>query len=213
MNDSETKLKDEILADAKRRADRLTKRAERDASKEIDAVKEEHKDLAEKRLEEARKQAEDRRRAIAAGIEHEITKRWLNMREARLEALFDDLLQQLEARRDIDSARSLQQLLIEALSALGPTTVTVRAGADCASILDDALIGSAIQHAWNEESGSAAAASVTVEVDENVRSGLIAISADKRKRFDNTYATRLARLHDNLRALVSEPSAEAREET
>jgi hypothetical protein len=55
MNDSESKLQQELLGDANRKAERVLSRARGDAAKALAAVRDEHAKMREERLQEARR--------------------------------------------------------------------------------------------------------------------------------------------------------------
>lgn len=200
MNEQEQRLQQEILDDAKRRAGRLVSRAKRDAAKMRKAAEDEVEAARAQRLAAARKTAEDRYRAITARIRHEILRRWLTRREAALDELLNGALTRLEAGADIDRERSLVQLLHEALAALGTGTYTVRLRPADRALFTDDLVARTVRAALAPE--AAATTHIRVLADAALGPGLVLVDADGRRSFDNTYATRLQRLREPLRALV-----------
>ena len=82
MQEQEEKLRQEIIGDARTKADRLIKRAKRDAEKRAARARERQDKARQVRVKEAELRAEGRVRAILAGIDHEILTHWLLRREA-----------------------------------------------------------------------------------------------------------------------------------
>lgn len=200
MNDSESKLQQELLSDAERKAERAVNRARSDAAKALAAVRDEQAKVRAERLDETRRDGEARARAITARVRHEVQRRWLTLREAGLERLFAELLPRLEAGDGIERERSLRQLLQEALEAMGPLAVNVRLSPESATLLTDAVMAEVRSLAWPNAD---ALASVSRVIDASLRPGVLVESADGRFVFDNTYATRLERLRSPLRSLAS----------
>jgi len=201
MNDSESKLQQEILSDAQRKADRIIGRAHSDSDKALTAVREEHARLRDQQLQEARREADEKARAITARVRHEIQRRWLTLREEGFDQLFSSLLTTLEQGTGIDRQRSLRQLLQEALAAIGPRDAVVRLNPACAALLTDAVVADV---AAALPPGVRGSATLRRQVDDALRPGVVVESVDGQRFFDNTYATRLGRLRSDLRALVSE---------
>lgn len=200
MSQSESKLQQELLGDAELRAEQVLNRARGDAAKALAAVRDEQAKERETRLRDARREAEARAHAITARIRHEVHRRWIRLREQGLERLFADVLPRLEQGQDIDRERSLQQLLQEALEAMGPRAARVRLNPESAAVLTLAALAEVRSQAWPQADPSA---SLSLVVDSSLRPGLRLESADDRFVFDNTYATRLERLRGPLRSLVS----------
>lgn len=200
MNGQEEKLRQEILGDARRKAARTVKRAQRDVEKMLKAVRDQHEKLAEERHKAAGREAEEKHRAVSASIEHEIRKRWLTAREQALDEYFEDMLPELERGDDIDRSRSLRELLCEALSATGPVPVRLRLRSADLHALDADALAACLAEAFAPEGREGAAIEVVEE--EGIKGGLVLETRDGRMVFDNTYATRLNRLKGTLRADV-----------
>ena len=197
MSEQEEKLRQEILGDARRKAERAIKRARRDAEKTLEAVRAEQDEARGKRLEAATREAEEKYRAVTAGIAYTIRRRWLLQREEVLDKLFAAMLPEIEAGEGIDRARSLRELLREALEAIGPAPVRLRLHPRDIEILDETSRAEVWRAAFGTESSPAM--DMDVEPDESIGRGLILESRDGRHMFDNTYATRLTRLRPVLR--------------
>jgi vacuolar-type H+-ATPase subunit E/Vma4 len=206
MNDSESKLQRELLDDAAQQAELALSQARAAAAAALAAVRDEVSKVRVQRLAEVQQEAKLRERAIAAGVRHELQRRWLVLREEGLERLFAEVLPRLESGADIAGERSLRQLLQEALEALGPRAVNVRLNPAAAAFLSAAAIAEVAALAWGQ---AGAAVSVNRVVDASLRPGLRVESTDGRLVFDNTYALRLERLRRPLRSLASAGLASA----
>jgi vacuolar-type H+-ATPase subunit E/Vma4 len=206
MSDSESKLQQELLGDAQRQAERAMSRARSAAAKALAAAQEEHAKLRTLRLAETAQEAETQAHAIAARLRYETQRRWLTLREAALDRLFAAVLPRLEAGDGIDRERSLRQLLQEALEAIGPGAAEVRLNPEAARLLSAETIAAVCAQAWPQ---SRPVPGVTRVIDDAQRAGVLVVSADGRRVFDNTYATRLERLRGRLRALASVGAASA----
>ena len=206
MNTNEEKLRQEILGDAERHAERTLARARSDAQKALEQVRTDHAALATQRLAEADTEGEERYQAITSSIVHDLRNGWLKHRETVVADLLDQALTHAEELGETERRESLRQLLSEALEAIGQTAMTIRANAECARLLDENTIETAATAAWKQRGHTV----VNVIVDPELRPGLVAESTNGRRLFDNTYVTRLARLRAELRALVD--TAVGREE-
>jgi vacuolar-type H+-ATPase subunit E/Vma4 len=199
MNAQEEKLRQEILGDAQRKAERTRKRARRDAEKNLQSVRDKQQAARTKRLEAAEREAAEKHRAVIAGIEYMIRKRWLLLREEILRELFAAILPEIEAGDGIDRERSLRELLREGLEAIGPAATILRVHPRDLEVLDETARAEEWRAACGDRQGDASP-DMQVETDENITGGLILETRDGRNLFDNTYATRLVRLKRMLRA-------------
>jgi vacuolar-type H+-ATPase subunit E/Vma4 len=194
MNEQERKLRDEILSDAKRKAERTVARAEREAAEAHKQMVEEQQTEREQALERARQRADARSRAILVTVDQEARRQRLLARE---EILGRSLDQALEAARSLspeEAQRSLTELLSEAMTALGPGPAKIRVRPADADLFSPELLAK-----LGHDAGT-----VSVIGDERMTPGIIAESSDGLRRFDNTYATRCERLRERLRALLAD---------
>ena len=84
MNDSESKLQRELLDDAAQQAELALRQARAAAAAALAAVRDEVAKVRVQRLAEVQQEAKLRERAIAAGVRHELQRRWLVLREEGL---------------------------------------------------------------------------------------------------------------------------------
>jgi len=201
MDATATRLEQELLVDARRQAERVTGRAREQVAQSLAAMRAQVAAEREAQLAEAHHEAEVQARSVAARARLDERRHWLLLREQCFEGLFGGGLAALESGVGIDRERSLRELLHEALEAVGPGPVTLRVGPAAAALLSEAAIAEVQAQAWPAGGRGAAVRRV---VEESLRPGVVVESADGSRVFDNTYATRLARLRDSLRAMVAE---------
>lgn len=187
----EDRLQQEILAEAKSRADKIVARAQSAANSAKARAEKEAAALRERTLEQSKKEYEQKARNIIQGIWMEERKMWLRKREECLEAFFGSLLkeaQELEGG-DRDREKSLRNLAVEALQALECDGLVVKISkTDAALVTPQWLDGVAGKHLQ-----------ATIVVDETIKGGLRVESSDGRLSYDNTYAGRLLRLKESFR--------------
>ena len=193
MNEQEQKLRDEILSDAKRKAERALTRARRDADKARRQAETDQASEREQALARAGERAAVQSRAVLATVAQEVRRRRLLAREEIIERCLDEALTAAESLPAEDSRRSLGELLAEALAALGPKEVTIRVRpADLDLLSSQCLATLGIE-----------SAPLTVVADTTIAGGVVAESHDGLRQFDNTYATRRKRLRKRLRTLLA----------
>jgi vacuolar-type H+-ATPase subunit E/Vma4 len=193
MSDQEQKLRDEILNDAKRKAERTLTRAKRDAAKAHEQAADEQKTEREQALARATERADARCRAILATVSQEVRQRRLRARENIIEQCLDEALAGAAGLSGDDAKTSLGGLLAEAVQALGPGEAVVRVRPEDAAAISAEFLSSL----------GVDPATLTVQTDESLGGGVIVESADGRRQFDNTYATRRERLREQLRTLLA----------
>ncbi|MBT3376765.1 MAG: hypothetical protein HN742_14905 [Lentisphaerae bacterium] len=196
MQTQEDKLEQEIFRDAERRAERALERAKRDAGKLATKAERRVTRARKARMEQAESRAVERERAITSSIDHDVMRQWLVTRETVFEELFATALQASEAGEGIDTEASLRALVLEGMRQLGKEAVTVRVRTKDAGVLEGSVL--------EELQAEAGVPSVTVLADESLGGGVVLETDAGRRRFDNTYATRLRRMKAELRAKACE---------
>lgn len=116
MSDEEKALEEEIMADARRRAERIERRAERDA----EGIREDAEERAEQERErlrrEARRQAEEREQRIRARTQQDVAALHREARHEILEQLRDRAKEELAALTEDESYRDvLTRLALKAI--------------------------------------------------------------------------------------------------
>jgi len=193
----ESALVAEILADAKKKANRLRRRAQREAEK----LRQDVQRSAANSTASLEKDAEDRAERAGArvlrAVEQEIKRKQLSAHEAVLESLFEQARQQLLDRASYDVRRSLVELAVAAVSAMRGSEFNLCVAAQDASLIDDAFLA--------EVSAAVAATDgrvVTLQAvadGEDISGGVIVRSKDGHQVFDNSFDARMARLKPVLR--------------
>lgn len=199
MSEQESKLHEEIIAEARSKAEHQLARARNEADAVLEAARKAAREKREARLKEARELAAKRSHAIVSGVELETTRRWLQKQEACIDAELNQALAEAEAVTGARREDALRQLAREALQAIGDVSCTVTVSpADSSLVTPDWL--SAIMVELYPESKS----TFTVAPDNAIRCGVVVASDDGRKSFDNTCRRRLERLRDQLRLLLAD---------
>jgi len=194
MNEQERKLRDEILEDAKRKAERALTRGKREAAKVREQAATEQQAERDNALQRAGDRAEAQGRAILATVDQEVRRGRLIAREEVVTRCLDEALAAARSLPPAEAQESLGELLSEAVAAFGPGPLTVRVHPTAAA-------------AFSAERLTAlglAPESLEVVPDESVVDGLVAASPDGLRQFDNTYATRCKRLRERLRTLLAD---------
>ena len=197
--DPQQVLTDEILADARRQADRLRRRAERDAKQTTDeAEREAEADRAE-RLEKAKAEADRRRRLTLATVPVEEGR----MRAAHIEKALDGIREaareRLLARQGYDYREMLVRLASEPVRHMvGQAFVLELAEADRDAHGPDVAAAVRQRAGRDELQVSLAPEPAAIE------GGVIVRDAEGRQRWDNSLAARLERLWPGLRRRVAE---------
>ena len=200
MQEQEDKLRQEITGDAQAKADRLVKRAKRDAEKRTATARERQDKARQARLKEAESRAEGQVRAILAGIDHEILTHWLLRREAVIEGVLADACSRAERGDGVDVRRSLLNLFEDAATQVGPGPLVARLKPGDVAHLPRDVVDEALARLFGPDADTS---SIEVVSDPVVKGGLVVTSADGRRRCDNTYGARLHRLRMQLRPQVA----------
>ena len=204
MTPQEEKLKQEILADAQRKAERLLARAQAEGDSARKRAAQTQNDRREKALEESRSEGEVKHRNIIQGIWMEKRRRWLVRREECLMNFFQELCTEAETLRDATRHEaSLAALAREALAVL-PCSGELRV---LVSEADSAIMTPEWLAACLPEGVPAGSVSFTVETSPKMRGGVQIATADGRLRYDKSYAARLERLQDDFRRRLAQCDA------
>ncbi len=119
MSDEEKALEEEILADARRRAERIERRAERDAEGIREDAEERAEQERERLRQEARRQAEEREQRIRARTQQDVAALHREARHEILEQLRDRAKEELAALTEDESYRDvLTRLALKAIECM-----------------------------------------------------------------------------------------------
>ena len=190
VNEQEAKLRDEIIADAKNKADRIIARAKVDADDVIAKAHDEAVRKHQEHLAEAQTLAEDKTKSMLGDIDMEISRRWLRRQEQCIDELLQAALADCLNASGEARLQSLQALAAEAIEAIGEEVACeVRFKPSDVALVKELFEGKA---------------QYSLCPDNSVEGGLVLIASDGTKTFDNTYRKRLERMRDDLRCLVVE---------
>ena len=93
---------------------------------------------------------------------------------------------------------SLQALAREAMAAIGNESCRVRVGKAASSVVTADWLAAQAKEVF----GAEASATYAVEQDDSLPGGIVFVSEDGRKTFDNTYLRRLERMRSELRLII-----------
>ena len=196
--DPQQVLTDEILADARRQADRLRRRAERDAKQTVEDAEREAEAHRNERLEKARAEADRRRRLTLASVPVEEGRRRAARIEEELQGIREAARERLLAHEGYDYRAALVRLAAEALAAMdGKTFVLQLAEAD-----RDAL-GPGVAAAAGDRDGREGLQVTLADEPAPIAGGVIVRDGEGRREWDNSLQARLARLWPALRRRIA----------
>ncbi len=191
-----------ILSDADAQASRIIESAENAARAAREKARIEGERGRDESLAKARERCAKLYAQELATARIEAKRLLLAAREDVAERVLGQLEERLDAvRRSPETyARSLRNLAVEAVAAIGQPEVVVRI-----SPADAALVGDSFASEVASDSRAAAAgvSSVTLQLEAcDLGGGCIAQSPDGRVVYDNTYRTRMQRKRRELRAMI-----------
>ena len=198
--EQEQRLRDEILGDAKAKAERLLARAKSDAAKILARARREADGKRSERMAEAQREMYLKCAAIARGVETELKRHWLAGREKCLEAMLAAALDKAVSTTGEEHVRSMTLLAKEAIAALGPCQAEVHFPENDADLVTDEWLDAIAKDALGQD----AVFSFRLIPSADAPAGLRFITLDGRKEYDNTYASRLEKMKDSIRVLLSE---------
>ncbi len=202
MTDVSNRLFDEVLADARTKADRARKRGQREAQSAAQKIDEQIDSVCQQVLAEGRKQAEARRREIMATVEIEAQRHRLARLEESLTAVRDRALKLILAIPTEKQSRSREGLALEALHMAPP--------ADLELMLPDGVhqqqapaLAETLQRAALEQPDNKSQITASAKPAGGIETGLVLRSTDGRFMIDQSFRQRLRRLWPQLRLEVA----------
>jgi len=198
-------LSEEILADARRQAERVINRARAEAEHILAAARAEAQAETERSLASARARGARRAQMILASTELEVARRKLAARQEILDAALAAARDQLLALTGADYRRVIVALAAEAIRGLpadlvGTAPIRVSVGVASGEMLDVAgLAGEIAVAAARPE----LQAQIAITPAVGAPRGVVIEAADGRIRWDNTFAARLRRNRAALNRLLA----------
>ena len=194
----EEKLRQEILGDAKTKADRTIARARNEAAKNIAKAKDDAAKKREARLEEANRDIESKCKAILLDVERESRRHWLLGRESCINEMLQKALEAASQTTGDEHAKSMAMLAEEALRAIGPVAMTVTFPSQDSTLVTPQWLQAIAEKVFGADNS----ASFTLNPQQDALPGIIFASDNGQRTFDNTYASRLDKMKDELRLLT-----------
>ncbi|MFO7897469.1 MAG: V-type ATP synthase subunit E [Planctomycetota bacterium] len=191
-------LADEILADARRQAERKLKRARRRAKSLVRSANKRAAAAKEKAAEQAQQRAEHEAERVLADIPHEEQLRRLRAKAAVIGQLFDDVVE--EVRSSDDRPALFARLAADAIGRMQGDAFVVDVPREDAPALGDEFGGRVADEVARS---SGRTVSARLEPTDRGGGGVIVRSADGRQVVDNSLATRVERMRPRLRDRIA----------
>ena len=190
-------LRKEILADARRQAERTVRRAEHDAEDVLAQTRKEADADRASRLDAARREADRRRNLILATVPVEEARMRARQTEETLDAVRDEARERL-LRRDADGYRAcLVHLAAEGIARMAGDRFVLELGA-----ADLKALGNSLADDVRRASGRAGVEITVAPEPAGIEAGVFVRDADGRQVVDNNLAARLERLWPLLRPVI-----------
>ncbi len=192
-------LRDEILADAQRQAQRLIRKAEREAAALVDKAVAECEQQCQEKLAAARAAADRHRALTLATVPVQIGRMRASRAERELESLRETVRGQLVARTGFDYRESLLALAAEAVARMEGDAFVLQLAAGDLKTHGPALVAAVAARAGRPD--------VTVTLDTqpaDIGGGVIVRDPPSRQVWNNSFEARLDRLWPILRNQIAE---------
>lgn len=192
-------LSDEILADARRQADRIIRRAEREAKAIIDRAAAQAEEERNAKLAAARADAERKQTLIFATLPVEIGRMRAVRVEQELTALCDCVRARLQARKGFAYRETLVTLAAQAVAGMEGDAFVLELSADDQKTFQNGLVTSVLEHT------SRAHVTLTMSAKPaKIKSGVLVHDPQSRQVWDNSLEARLDRMWPLLRNKIAE---------
>ena len=194
----ESKLREEILGDARVKAERAWARARNEADALRRKCRREIAAHRTARLNEVSAAAREESNHLLLQVEQQTRALWLKRREESLDDLFAKAVAECAKLTGEQRERSLAALTEEALRGLGSLPrLTARFPSDCADFLTVGWLRKCAERALGADG-----AAMEFDLDPHGEPGIVLSTPDGRMCFDNTYRSRLRYLKEELRTMV-----------
>lgn len=208
MSDDGSTLEQEIRADARKRADRVRQRVERDAQKVLREAREDAEEIQRRIMDDAQARAAQRERVQQARIRQELDRLRRRCFEDVLDRVQQEACRELRRLADGDDHRqTLIRLAVAAIRAMkGEQFQLVLRPQDADRWADE--LAEAVTEAVSEATGREVSVQVARERLQ-ADGGLVVRGADGREAAEQTFGQRLERLWQELRSEVADRLVEA----
>jgi vacuolar-type H+-ATPase subunit E/Vma4 len=196
---SHTVLRDEIIADAERQAERLVRKAQRESRMLVDKAVAECEQQCQEKLATARVAAEHHRMLTLATVPVEIGRMRALRAERELTALRDAVRDRLLARAGVEYGDSLLALAAAAVARMAGDAFVLQLAKE-----DLKTYGPKLAAAVGARAGRPDATVTLDSQPADIRSGVIVRDPQGRQIWDNSYEARLQRFWPILRNQIAE---------
>ncbi len=191
-------LRDEILADAKRQAERVLKQARKEAGEIAEAAATELSAWSSRQLNTARAEAKHRADMILAGLPVETGRLRANRIESLLQSIHDEARQQLVSRDGLDQRQMLVNLCAEAIRKMSGNRFSISLPE-----ADRRLLGDREVEAIRLAAGRPDLVLEIIGDPESRDAGPVVRGNDGKELCDNRLTERLERLWPELRLKIA----------
>jgi V/A-type H+-transporting ATPase subunit E len=199
QRDAQEVLADEILQDARKRAERILARGRADAERVVADAQAAARAEADRIIGEARQRAEKRREMLLRSVGQEVSRRKLQAREGVVERVLEQAREQLHQLSGEAYRQAALRVALAALRRMPGEELLVQVSAPAGHNLDAASLGSELERLVG---GEGKKVRLRVELSLDLPRGVRVRSADGRRLWDNTFDARLRRLRVGLRRLI-----------
>ncbi len=194
---STEKLREEILADAGREAEKIVIRAKQDAEALLASSAAEADRLRQERLDEANAEAAHQSELILATVPVEIERMRAARIEALLETIYEEARERLLAREGFEYRETVITLAVHAIRRMEGDSFVVKL-----SDADQAVLGDALAKEIAERVGRQVTITISNAPDIS-EGGVIVEDRESRQVWDNRLLKRLERLWPELRRQIA----------
>ncbi|MGO8705638.1 MAG: V-type ATP synthase subunit E [Candidatus Brocadiia bacterium] len=197
--DAQKVLADEILQDAKRKAEDIQSAAKAEAGKILAQAKATAQSEAEKILAEHRARAGKRAAMTLQMVEQQVARGKLHARDTVIQSALEQAAVRLMEISGEAYKQDVVRLAAAAARQMPAGDLTVKVTAAPGANLDESSLASEIAAALQKEGKTV---NLSVKVRSGPARGVVVESADGKLRWDNTFEERLRRLRPGLQRLT-----------
>jgi len=194
----EDTLIEEILGDARKKAGRTLRRAEREAKQEVERAQKEAEKITSAAIDSARQRAQKEKQVILATVDLDARRIRLDMEEQVIVEAFEAARKRVLDKSSYDYPAALARLTIRAARAIGGNAFRIGVSEEDRPAVDT----NALRQRLKEELGHDVHLTLADE-PAPISGGVIVYSGDGGRMVDNSLDSRLARMHDDLRRRIA----------
>ncbi len=197
--DSEQRLCEEILAEARRESERIVQEARQQAAALLSKATDEAEKARCQRLDLARTEAARREELLLATVPLEASRLRSERIEALLQSVYEAVHQRMLARNGFDSRQTVIALAAEAVSQMAGDTFVVKLSAADRAALGNGLAGEIARYVQRGPE-----VSITIADEPALTEGSVMVGdSEGRQVWDNRLTARLERMWPELRRQIA----------